>query len=69
METYQKVSLPLFLERGTRSMPLFRVKQLKVFIKPPTWNTPWSLPPFQAVMGMSAKLGLGCLHKIKSRHS
>ena len=40
METYQKVSLPLFLERGTRSMPLFRVKQLKVFIKPATWNTP-----------------------------
>ena len=40
METYQKVLLPLFLERKPWPKPLFRVKQLKVFTKPATWNTP-----------------------------
>ena len=40
MATYQKVSLPLFLERKPRSLPVFRVKQLRVFTKPATWNTP-----------------------------
>ena len=42
MATYQKVSLPLFLERKPRSLPVFRVKQLRVFTKPATWNTPLS---------------------------
>ena len=40
MDTDQRFSLSLFLERKTRSMPLFRVNQLKVFTKPTTWNTP-----------------------------
>ena len=62
METYQKVSLPLFLERKPWSLPVFRGKQLRVFTKPATWNTPLEYPPAVLCVTLSTTIHAAVLY-------